>query len=394
MTHKTKRILRIFLGLVLTSILLGANGCDLTPPGVTLEVVDSLQLINQGVTLSLKAVGTTSKAGTLTYSFDSSCGGSFKHTKINADKDGMVDTLFDSSKAHEGRCTLSVRLSTKTLEKYDGETTITVLPSNSSLTLFWSDRSGNIHRASSASPTIDSISDIRTSGALAIDLQSRQLYWTSESSILRSNLDVFEETEVVSQLPNEPRDIVLDTDNKKLYWISRNKIQRVGLDGQSKEVLRIKEGDLPVTELEDPGSLALDSSNQTLYWTEHGNVPKSDRIQSLDLNAFDQSDQPVEPRTVVDKRADLGGIAIDPDREVLYWTEGSDINKSDLDGSSKFSVVHEPAQPQRLVIDLIAKKLYWTNSDDSIQRSNLDGSDVEDVVTGLSEAPLSIAIVP
>ena len=45
-----------------------------------------------------------------------------------------------------------------------------------------------------------------------------------------------------------------------------------------------------------------------------------------------------------------------------------------------------------MVLDLTNSKMYWTDVDtDKIQRANLDGSNVEDLVTGLSD-PFGIAL--
>jgi len=48
--------------------------------------------------------------------------------------------------------------------------------------------------------------------------------------------------------------------------------------------------------------------------------------------------------------------------------------------------------PFGIALDLGAGKMYWTDAfTDKIQRANLDGSDVEDLVTGLV-APTGIAL--
>lgn len=51
--------------------------------------------------------------------------------------------------------------------------------------------------------------------------------------------------------------------------------------------------------------------------------------------------------------------------------------------------------PVDLAIDSLAGKLYWTNSPaGSIQRANLDGSEIEDVVTGVLAFSLALDAHP
>ena len=74
----------------------------------------------------------------------------------------------------------------------------------------------------------------------------------------------------------------------------------------------------------------------------------------------------------------------------LYWTDGGTdkIQRSNLDGSGVEDLVTTGlSRPDGLALDVSGGKLYWTDGGtDKIQRSNLDGSGVEDLVTtGLSQ---------
>ena len=79
----------------------------------------------------------------------------------------------------------------------------------------------------------------------------------------------------------------------------------------------------------------------------------------------------------------------------LYWTDadGDRIQRANLDGSGVEDMVDSGlVNPRGLAVDQAAGKLYWTDyGSDRIQRSNLDGSEVEDLVTGL-QTPLSLAL--
>ncbi len=72
----------------------------------------------------------------------------------------------------------------------------------------------------------------------------------------------------------------------------------------------------------------------------------------------------------------------------MYWTDtGTDkIQRANLDGSNIEDLVNtELNSPWGIAVDLPGGKMYWTDSDaDRIQRANLDGSNIETLLTGLS----------
>ncbi|RLC65549.1 MAG: hypothetical protein DRI48_06595 [Chloroflexi bacterium] len=79
-------------------------------------------------------------------------------------------------------------------------------------------------------------------------------------------------------------------------------------------------------------------------------------------------------------------LTIDRQGRKIYWisTDGL-IRRANLDGSEVESIVTIPGAKGAIGIDPIprqsgAAKLYWTQKDDAIYRANLDGSDVEVVV--------------
>ncbi len=70
----------------------------------------------------------------------------------------------------------------------------------------------------------------------------------------------------------------------------------------------------------------------------------------------------------------------------MYWTDAGTgkIQRSNLDGSGIQNLVTAGLdEPRGIALDVSGGKMYWTDLYDNIQRSNLDGSGVEDLVTGL-----------
>ena len=80
----------------------------------------------------------------------------------------------------------------------------------------------------------------------------------------------------------------------------------------------------------------------------------------------------------------------------LYWTDaGTDkIQRSNLDGSDvEDLVITGLDSPRGIALDVAGGKMYWTDEGtDKIQRSNLDGSGVEDLVTSGLDSPFGIAL--
>ena len=86
-----------------------------------------------------------------------------------------------------------------------------------------------------------------------------------------------------------------------------------------------------------------------------------------------------------------------PANRKMYWVDrGTDkIQRSDLDGSNVEDLVMRPtlSTPVGIALDLSGSKMYWIDEGtDKIQRSNLDGSSVEDLITFGLDLPTGIAL--
>lgn len=85
------------------------------------------------------------------------------------------------------------------------------------------------------------------------------------------------------------------------------------------------------------------------------------------------------------------GIAVDPDGGHIFWTnmgvpaeENGFILRSDLDGSNVTTIVEEgdTYTPKQLKLEPETEKLYWGDREGMrVQRCNLDGSELETLVT-------------
>ena len=74
----------------------------------------------------------------------------------------------------------------------------------------------------------------------------------------------------------------------------------------------------------------------------------------------------------------------------MYWTSAGRIQRANLDGSNIEDLVTGLDWARDLALDVAGGKMYWTNTG-RIQRANLDGSNIEDLVTGL-DSPRRLAL--
>ena len=90
------------------------------------------------------------------------------------------------------------------------------------------------------------------------------------------------------------------------------------------------------------------------------------------------------------------GIALDVGGGKMYWTDISlnMIRRANLDGSEIEDLITTGlGSPFGIALDLLQNKMYWTDYETKkIQRANLDGSNVEDLVTDNLGSPRGIAL--
>ena len=80
----------------------------------------------------------------------------------------------------------------------------------------------------------------------------------------------------------------------------------------------------------------------------------------------------------------------------MYWTDSSTdkVQRANLDGSNIEDIITTGLRtPRGIAVDPEGGKIYWTDSGtDTIQRSDFDGSNIEDLITTGLRTPTSIAL--
>ena len=266
--------------------------------------------------------------------------------------------------------------------------------------MYWTDTRGDkIQRANlDGSQVEDLVTGLSFPDGIALDVAAGKMYWAnpSDSKIQRANMDGSQVEDLVTRGLGIPNGIALDVAAGKMYWtdpISQfygGRIQRANMDGSQVE-------DLVTSGLRFPHELELDAAEGKMYWAE----PGTEKIQRANLDGSQVED------LVTRGLSAPHGLALDLAAGKMYWTDRDTrkIQRANLDGSQVENLVTSGLySPYGIALDVSAGKMYWVDSPGSsflgcrasarrgeIQRANLDGSQVEDLVTRLG-CPHGIAL--
>lgn len=214
--------------------------------------------------------------------------------------------------------------------------------------------------------------------SLDVDATTGRIYWcdVNTASIMQANIDGSNVEPLISTNIQFPAAIRIDHANPGVVWgdASAEEIDRGGLDGSG-----------PFTVIPTPfyRGLTLDGAGGFVYWTT--------TITSTSGNIMRCTSGGANPVAVITGQGKPTGVAVDPVGGKVYWTDGvlGVVRRANLNGSG-VQTLFGPGFPARgIALDLIASKVYWgqDTSDESptgaIYRSDLDGSNLEFVATGL-----------
>uniref|UniRef100_UPI00227AF889 Calx-beta domain-containing protein n=1 Tax=Algoriphagus sp. PAP.12 TaxID=2996678 RepID=UPI00227AF889 len=162
--------------------------------------------------------------------------------------------------------------------------------------------------------------------------------------------------------------LIFNDDYKKasrIYWANNSSIQSAKLDGS--DIQTVLTGSYT--------GVHIDNINQKIYFhLNGGNIFKAD----LDGSNVE---------TII-SGAQASGIALDLANNKIYWSQFylDKIRRANLDGTNVEDVLTTSNNPSGVFVDNFNGKLYWGKyNSDVFSRSNLDGSNIEDVISGLNQ---------
>ena len=222
--------------------------------------------------------------------------------------------------------------------------------------------------------------------SLNVDTVGGKVYWSERGSdggtIKRANLDGTS-TESLVTLPTTPQSITVDTVRKKLYWgdTFEGKIQSVDLNGEN--ITTIIQFDDIITHI------AVDAEGAKLYWAD-----SKLRIRRVNLDGTSIETPLTGWKS--NRSLGVGGIAIADGK--IYWTEqrnssivGGIIYRANLNGTNLETLATPQGTPTGVAVDTVNGKVYWANSHGGIQRTDINGGEIENVVYGIT-APGDFAL--
>ena len=195
--------------------------------------------------------------------------------------------------------------------------------------MYWVDASiGTLHRLTSNSVE-HFIPSVQNAAGIAVDTTSGKIYWIeqlsgSKGKIQRANMDG-SNLEVIKRLTGVPQSIAIDTTKGKIYLANaRGKIQRLNLDGSNFRSNFIRG-------LASPENITIDTENSKIYWSEGANLKRAN------LNGSSH-------QHIATGSGSLTGISVADGK--VYWTEkpqrgisGGQIQCANANGSNAEQLV-------------------------------------------------------
>ena len=179
----------------------------------------------------------------------------------------------------------------------------------------------------------------------------------------------------------KPQGIILDTINGKLYWAEHEpeRIMVVDLEGVTNANVLVELGIGAGLR-----GIAVAGSLGKVYWV----AEEVGKIQRANLDGSQVEDLPVGLGSFMD-------VVVDETGGMLYWTNGDQIWRGNLDGTSGAPIISDNTTPYYLALDIGAGHIYWTDFDaNTIGRANLDGTQrvVPPPIQGLASRPIGLVL--
>src|SRR6266581_2356035 len=193
------------------------------------------------------------------------------------------------------------------------------------------------------------VTDCRLPDGIAVDVDANHIYWTNMGSspstndgyIERADLDGRNRRVIIPQgVTFTPKQIQLDKESGKLYWCDREgmRVMRSNLDGSQIETL-VETGRSDVDRHDQTRwcvGIAIDPERKQIYWTDRGDPPRGNTVNRASVEA-----KPQAPEIVLGHLMEGIGIALDVPRNRMFVTDfAGSIYSAKLDGSGEVTILY------------------------------------------------------
>ena len=244
----------------------------------------------------------------------------------------------------------------------------------------------------------DVVTDCRLPDGIAIDAEAGHLYWTNmgsspaadDGSIERADLDGGNRRVLVPPgVTHTPKQIQLDKKNGKLYWCDREgmRVMRANLDGSLVETLvETGEGD---ADRRDQTKwcvgIAIDPVRKQIYWTQKGpdNGERGAVLRAgLEIPKGETAANRSDIELVFDRLPEPIDLELDLKNRVLYWTDrgdpprGNTVNRASIDArpDAPEIVITHLMEGIGIALDVPGNRMFVTDFGGSVYSAKLDGT--------------------
>jgi len=234
---------------------------------------------------------------------------------------------------------------------------------------------------------------------IAVDAAAGHVYWTNmgtspgknDGSIERADLDGLNRKVIVPPGATfTPKQIQLDKKNGKLYWGDREgmRVMRCNLDGSLIETL-VETGQGEVDRRDQTRwcvGIAIDPKRGQIYWTQKG--PDNGELgrifrAGIDLPWGESPDERTDIEVFYDRLPEPIDLELDLENRVLYWTDrgdpprGNTVNRASIEAKPQAPEIVLPHLMEGIgiALDVAGDRMFVTDLGGSIYASRLDGSE-------------------
>jgi len=242
------------------------------------------------------------------------------------------------------------------------------------------------------------VTEGRLPDGIAVDAQAGHIYWTNmgsspsinDGSIERADIDGKNRRVIVPQgVTFTPKQIQLDKQNGKLYWCDREgmRVMRSNLDGSQIETLiEAGRGD---TDRRDQTNwcvgIAIDPERKQIYWTQKGpdNAEQGRLFRAgIEIPKGETAASRSDVELFFDHLPEPIDLELDRKNRVLYWTDrgdpprGNTVNRASIDAKPRAPeiVLTHLMEGIGIALDVPHDRMFVSDFGGSIYSAKLDGS--------------------
>ena len=241
------------------------------------------------------------------------------------------------------------------------------------------------------------VADCHLPDGIAVDVEAGHIYWTNmgvpnlnDGSIECADLDGKNRRVIVPQGSTfTPKQIQLDRKNGKLYWCDREgmRVMRSNLDGsQIQTLIEAGHGDADrPDQTRWCVGIAIDPVREQIYWTQKGpdNATQGRLFRAgIEIPKGETAANRSDVEVFFDNLPEPIDLELDLKNRMLYWTDrgdpprGNTVNRASIDAKPQVPeiLLTHLMEGIGIALDVPRDRMFVTDFGGSIYSARLDGS--------------------